>query len=389
MSSVEELRARVAKLSLEIDLQRAVLKDLQKDKSLAQRELNAVLDPVARLPLELSSEIFFQTLQGVEGHRERLAPSFPEPRADHLPLLFLNICHAWTDIALSMPELWSAVQMDLPWTGGFKGWLQLWLQRAGKLSPARIASGSGNVRPSHHHRNLERQNESTNNVRTIDFFGLGVSPGPLPLLETLVIRGLSGMDEWGAYSGLQIFELLRAAPDLVECIFENIQRINGVDHVETEKLVHPTLRRVMFGRPGKAPTGDDEILACFTLPALETLSLSRSLVLPEALITATPRTSSRLREQVLGIVNHDGVILRVLVACLQLMPTLTRFEMWFPQSRFMADILKALAESSNLLPILHNLTIHLSISPLRSVFLLADSSSCSLEPSFAPTKRPY
>ncbi|KAJ7640373.1 hypothetical protein DFH06DRAFT_1137826 [Mycena polygramma] len=269
MSSV---RARVAKLALEIDLQRAVLKDLEQDKSLAQRELNAVLDPVARLPLELSSEIFLQTLQGVEGHRGRLAP-FPEPSADHLPFLH---------IALFMPELWSAVQIDLLWTGpGFKGWLQLWLKRAGN-HPLRVSlQGPGTFdrrittviwsrRHQLKHLELLYQNESTDNVRTIDFFGLGVSPGPLPLLETLLIRGLSGMDEWGAYSGLQIFELLRSAPNLVECAFENIQRINGVDHVETEKLVHPTLRRVMFGRPGKVPTGDDEMLACLTLPACST-----------------------------------------------------------------------------------------------------------------------
>ncbi|KAJ6516799.1 hypothetical protein C8R47DRAFT_1268454 [Mycena vitilis] len=375
MARVGELRARVTKLSLEIDLQRAVLKDLEKDKSLAQRELNAVLDPVARLPLELSSEIFLQTLQGVERHRERMAPSFPEPRADHLPLLFLNICHAWTDIALSMPELWSAVRIDLPWTGGFKGWLQLWLKRAGNhplrvslQGPATFDRRITTVIWSHRHQlkhlELVYQNESTHNVRTIDFFGLGVSPGPLPLLEMLVIRGLSEIGEWGAYSGHQIFELLRSAPNLVECVFENLQCINGFNnHVRTEKVVHHTLRRVMFGRPGQAPSGDDEILACFTLPALERLSLSMRQLPVHDLLSFLRRSSPPLRDLVLGPASHANVALRVLMKCLQLMPTLTRFEMWFPQSRFMEDILNALAESSTLFPILDNLTIYLSQSP--------------------------
>ncbi|KAJ6523341.1 hypothetical protein B0H19DRAFT_1386466, partial [Mycena capillaripes] len=65
--SVEELQVRINKLLAEdIILQEdlEVLKQLQQNKNDAQCQLNGVLnairDPVARLPLEISSEIFLQ-----------------------------------------------------------------------------------------------------------------------------------------------------------------------------------------------------------------------------------------------------------------------------------------------------------------------------------------
>ncbi|KAF8198353.1 hypothetical protein K438DRAFT_1967095 [Mycena galopus ATCC 62051] len=60
--SLQELRARVVKLDAEIDLQKEVLNKLGRDKSLVIREINAVLDPIARLLLEISSKIFVHSL---------------------------------------------------------------------------------------------------------------------------------------------------------------------------------------------------------------------------------------------------------------------------------------------------------------------------------------
>jgi hypothetical protein len=99
MPSVQdELRARVAELDTEILRQRdsEVLKDLERDRSLVRRQLNALIDPVARLrlPVEISSEIFIQSL-----------PPFPQPGAIHIPMLLLNIYNTWRNIALSTPSL--------------------------------------------------------------------------------------------------------------------------------------------------------------------------------------------------------------------------------------------------------------------------------------------
>ncbi|KAJ7509528.1 hypothetical protein B0H11DRAFT_1790936, partial [Mycena galericulata] len=101
--SVHELEARIKKLSTEIVQQKEILTHLEKSKRLVQRQLNAVRDPVARLPLEISSEIFVRCL-----------PPFPQPGVQHFPMLFLNICNAWTDIALSIPALWAAIRIVSP-----------------------------------------------------------------------------------------------------------------------------------------------------------------------------------------------------------------------------------------------------------------------------------
>ncbi|KAJ7826199.1 hypothetical protein B0H14DRAFT_2817691, partial [Mycena olivaceomarginata] len=89
MESAKELRARIVKLETEIEQQKKLLTNLERYKKLAQRQLNAVLDPVARLPLEISSEIFV------------LSRIFPE----HIPMLLLNVCNAWSNIAFSTPAL--------------------------------------------------------------------------------------------------------------------------------------------------------------------------------------------------------------------------------------------------------------------------------------------
>ncbi|KAJ7902891.1 hypothetical protein B0H14DRAFT_2329426, partial [Mycena olivaceomarginata] len=117
--SLKELRAQIAKLDTEIDLQRELLRKLERDRSLAQRHINNLLDPVALLPLEISSEIFLQTL----------AP-FPEPGALRAPMLLLGICNAWTDIALATPALWNTIQIVFPCARHLKKILPIWLERA-------------------------------------------------------------------------------------------------------------------------------------------------------------------------------------------------------------------------------------------------------------------
>ncbi|KAJ6465966.1 hypothetical protein C8R47DRAFT_957375, partial [Mycena vitilis] len=50
-------------------------------------QLNALLDPIARLPVELSSEIFLRCLT-------------PSPDSDTAPLLLVQICRSWSYCAL-------------------------------------------------------------------------------------------------------------------------------------------------------------------------------------------------------------------------------------------------------------------------------------------------
>ncbi|KAJ7757794.1 hypothetical protein DFH07DRAFT_706267, partial [Mycena maculata] len=97
---------RIQALSVDIERQKQVLKKLETDEILALRQLNAVLDPLARLPLEISSEIFFQCL-----------PPIPEPGATRVPLLLLNVCNSWSCIAISTPALWASIRVQFPRPG--------------------------------------------------------------------------------------------------------------------------------------------------------------------------------------------------------------------------------------------------------------------------------
>ncbi|KAJ6510636.1 hypothetical protein C8R45DRAFT_813915 [Mycena sanguinolenta] len=123
--SIEELRARIEEISSQIVLEENLLQDLRHQKSLVQRQMNEALDPVARLPLEISSEIFLRCLP---------PPNFfsRKPGADDAPMLLLNICNTWTTIALSTPDLWSSIWIDVPCPESFtEQLLPIWLQRAG------------------------------------------------------------------------------------------------------------------------------------------------------------------------------------------------------------------------------------------------------------------
>ncbi|KAJ7482835.1 hypothetical protein B0H11DRAFT_1627770, partial [Mycena galericulata] len=60
------------------------------------RDLNLIFDPMARLPVEISSDIFMRCLH--------TGPAPPDPR--EVPMILLRICHSWRNLALSIPSLW-------------------------------------------------------------------------------------------------------------------------------------------------------------------------------------------------------------------------------------------------------------------------------------------
>ncbi|KAJ7472173.1 hypothetical protein FB451DRAFT_976011, partial [Mycena latifolia] len=96
-----------------------------------------LLDTAARLPLEISSEIFILCL-----------PSRPVPGGLHVSMLLLDICNAWTDITLSTPGLWSAIHVDGSLVD-LASLLDAWLQRAGSraLTISPPANPNRNIAP--------------------------------------------------------------------------------------------------------------------------------------------------------------------------------------------------------------------------------------------------
>ncbi|KAJ7457955.1 hypothetical protein B0H11DRAFT_2199547 [Mycena galericulata] len=351
--STEELEARIEKISADIEVQKEVLKTLERRKSLYQRQLNAVRDPLVQLPLELSSKIFLLCL-----------PPFPEPRARHIPMLLLNICTAWTDIALSTPALWAGISVVFPRAERFQELLGMWLQRAHNrpLCISLTNTFDKGVAPivwerGQHLKHLELLHDRDN--FNIDLFGCS-SPGPLPLLQTLVIRRSANQpnaSEPSYYGGAQILELLRLAPNLVECTFA-VRSVHGLGVIQ-EKLVLPALRRLTFEVLSTARRSNDCILKHLTIPCLETLSLSMNDVNFDDLFAFIKRSSPPLQELVLGV--GSGVDdHQQLVGCLRLVPTLTHLDMRWPPTGSVEELFSTLAQSpSVLLPNLRSWTIRL------------------------------
>ncbi|KAF7375500.1 F-box domain-containing protein [Mycena sanguinolenta] len=269
--SVDSLRARIATLDSEIELQKRLLRRLENDKSLAQQQLNAALDPMARLPLEISSEIFFQSLS--------MRPSGEQD----VPTVLLRICHAWTDIALAAPRLWTTVGIHFPCGDHFAEVLPIWFQQAGNFPLSVSISLRGHSINWNHrvsdilwrhggqlrHLEILDDDDIAPTDKAIDLFG-DITSVSLPLLETLTIRC---RHEQRIYHTSQIFDLLHAAPNIADVIFDNMR---VVEDSGAQMLVVPTLRRLTFGGP--TTYTDDFILHFLALPSLETLSLPLSYI---------------------------------------------------------------------------------------------------------------
>ncbi|KAJ7484970.1 hypothetical protein B0H11DRAFT_2279258 [Mycena galericulata] len=357
--SVQELQARIKKISVDIERQKKLLKDLEQNKCLVQRQLNAARDPVARLPLEISSEIFIQCL-----------PPFPEPGAHRLPMILLNVCNAWTDIALSTPALWEAIRVVCPRAEGFPELLTIWLQRACNrpLSVSLTNAFHEGVVPiiwqhSQRLKHLEICYKQEYGDYSYEDSGtqIGISEctslGPLPLLETLTIRH-SAVDEGPIYVGSQIIEILRLAPNLVGCVLDRVYPWwDPIDDVR-EPVVLPTLRRLMFGQDGEYSDGG--ILKHLSIPRLEALSVSMRVMSSAHLLSFLKRSAPPLQKLVLGGGFNPTEPVDQLVECLGLVPALTHFDLgWWPKRRA-EEIFAALAEfPPHLLSNLHSLIIGL------------------------------
>ncbi|KAJ7666949.1 hypothetical protein DFH06DRAFT_1470076 [Mycena polygramma] len=348
--SVEELRARITDISTQIAAQKELLKKLEKDKSLVQRELNDVLDPVARLPFDLSSDIFLRSL-----------PYYPKPGVNRAPLLFLHVCTTWRNIALSTPALWQNMQIDLPCADSFKEGLLSWFPRAGNRLLSISLHGQFNDRgvgqrvgtaiwqhcPQLKHLELcdEAADHSDFGFTMMDLTR-AVALGPLPCLETLTIRG--GGDEGYAVQGNQILDLLRLAPNVVECTLDQCKTHVNDERTEPEQVASLVLRRLRFGASGKEPDSHDGILKYLSLPALEILSVAMRNVSGDDLISFLERSSPPLQE--LALTNiYNRLPLTDFVECLHLVPTLTFLKVWWSGSDA-TELFAVLADSPSLLP---------------------------------------
>ncbi|KAJ7680112.1 hypothetical protein B0H17DRAFT_1182130 [Mycena rosella] len=338
--SIQELHARINDVSADIDRQKEVLKKLEHSKSALQRQLNAIRDPVSRLPLEISSEIFIQCLPST---------SNPQPGAPDIPMLFLNICNAWTDIALSTPALWEAIQIQFPRATGFSQLLATWLSRARNRLLSLSLHGTFDEDDATIVRGYAEKLRSLE-IYSDDADCLDLLEGmSCPSLETLNISLLhNAYGEITSYSLYQTLNMLRVAPNLVECTFDNLSTFADS---RTGHLVLPTLRSLAFGR-----YSNDEILKFLTLPALEILSLAMVNVSPKDVASFLKRSSPPLQKLIMARqYTYRPLDFTELDECLRLVPTLTHLELSGPGDY--PTLFASLADSPSLVPNLLSIQI--------------------------------
>ncbi|KAJ6480312.1 hypothetical protein C8R45DRAFT_1100900 [Mycena sanguinolenta] len=283
-AAAERLRSLIEEASAEVSHHLASLKLAQEKKNELERQLNALNDPVARLPLEISSEIFMHCAATAQ-YRSRSSkyflpslPSVPHDRLaiDRIPMVLLSICHEWTKIALSTAGLWTNVDIELPRGRGFDKLLELWLSRARHRSLSISLHGSVGVvggpdvastfgRWSHKLHNLELYPTREN-----DLGALFEGAEPFLALKSLTM----GFEEDHGRVGLigAVLKMVRLAPTLEECTLNNVFAVESDHRFRAEPLVLPHLR---FLDLASRNCRDDDLVRYLTLPNLETLTVSR------------------------------------------------------------------------------------------------------------------
>ncbi|KAJ7657497.1 hypothetical protein B0H17DRAFT_1337866 [Mycena rosella] len=351
--SVKELQTRIEDVSADIDRQKQVLTKLERSRSALQRQLNAIRDPVSRLPLEISSEIFMRCLSSSNAQLGALV----------IPILFLNICNAWTDIALSTPALWATIHINFPCAESFSFSLLLttWLSRARNCPLSLTLRGVpdndvGCIVRQHTGRLRSLEIYSDDNVGLV---ALPQSIGPCPSLGTLTICFLPNEEgESLIPTTRQTLDILRLAPNLVECTLSNLCTW---DDDYTGTLFLPSLRYLEFrylSLEGNDYENDDELLKQLSLPALETLSLPMSDISFDDLVRFLKRSSSPLKTLVLGERYQYRELDSELAECLRLVPTITHLELCWP-CEYATQMLTSLAQSPPLAPNLLSVKIRL------------------------------
>ncbi|KAJ7649863.1 hypothetical protein FB45DRAFT_886212 [Roridomyces roridus] len=345
--SILALEASIATISGDIERQKQVLEGLERNRSLLQRQLNDLRDPIARLPLEISSEIFLLCL-----------PLRISPAIDLAPTLFLCICHTWADVALSTPALWAALRIEFPRANDFEDVVDKWLQRARAhiLRISLVGSIDKDVcavvwrhsgRLQHLSLNYEFEEIEEMDGELHDLLGR-TAPQPMPVLKTLEISGRPDM----ACSCLQILQLLRLSPNLVHLDLDSMSIVDRDQVVEPHVLQN--LRFLNFF--GDSDTESvDHALRLITAPRLEKLhvSLSEQTTFNEDLLPFLQRSAAPIQR--LEIMWSDGQRLDWrLGELLEIVPAVTHLTVW---DWHVEQLFSILAHSPSSLPNLREFRI--------------------------------
>ncbi|KAJ7650733.1 hypothetical protein FB45DRAFT_25178 [Roridomyces roridus] len=355
------LRSRIEEISFNIKRQHEILRDLESQQSAAQSQLNSILDPMERLPLELSSEIFMQCF-----------PDKPSFEPSEAPALFTQVSRCWTRIALSTPALWASVcDADItPYSGfyrpgeGFDELFHRWISRSKSL-PLTVNLG----------RSLRAGRQSTSVVQQyahrVQELSLSLQSDPgfqrteaaYPSLKTLTLTSR----ESKFLNAEGCVKILRSAPNLINCSLFNF---SYEDHTETWPLVTLSSLKCLTLGDASHPRHDDTstIVQFLTLPSLETLRMSLAGVSRAWFISFLTRSSPPLRSLSLSSMHYEEGEIE---ECLRLVADLTDLNIRF-EGNPAESLLQLFAYAKGLLPHLCSLTIRAGSAEQSDYSTVAD-----------------
>ncbi|KAK7049144.1 hypothetical protein R3P38DRAFT_3257632 [Favolaschia claudopus] len=340
--SVAELRERIDDLSSAIEAQEHILRGLVTQQSDARRQLNFLLDPMARIPFELQSDIFLQSLPEHPGCFA-YAGDVPLPALDSPPLNLIGVSRLWRDIALATPKLWAEVVMEsLPRGSKYSDLCRIWLNRAKGLPLSLTLGGSLKLEKSvldlvgqyrHQLENLSLilpLDELLDVPYPIMQFNVD-KVSPLSSLKTLTLEAtcteemtnVTIMDRW--------LDILRAAPELQSCVLDQVWFEDGNDLLEPLTLA--SLHELRLGQPYSWVMVGNSASSCvmlryLTLPRLKSLALSIVDIENEDLFDFLSRSSPHLESLALAVPEEwDDTVVTSLLA---LMPTLSNLKLCVP-----------------------------------------------------------
>ncbi|KAJ7641635.1 hypothetical protein FB45DRAFT_1054102 [Roridomyces roridus] len=356
--SVEEPEAGIERVLSEIERQKdsEVLQNLQQNKSTLQRQLNNIRDPIAGLPVEISSEISTLCL-----------PSYlpKQATANQVPTLLLRICNTWSGIALATPALWASFLIRFPCRTGLNVVWERWLQRSGThplhirvLGPLESQAGALIWRHSNRLQRLgilpELQVQGVElDHRDRDILA-GTQPQSLPCLRTLSIAGC----QRSTFLQLPILRLLRLAPVLTELILYNLLLSHAQEEVETlAGVVLPCLRRLTVARFSNRLGSNDPtqyILDYISAPGLEIFICDSPADYPK-LLSFLRRSEASIQDICIReMQNFSGMD-----ELLPLIPSVTRVKFEWNRAQAVEQLFTTL-EQRLALPSLRNLQVQWS-----------------------------
>ncbi|KAJ6509108.1 hypothetical protein DFH09DRAFT_1436718 [Mycena vulgaris] len=139
------LRVRLAEIDEEMAQLQARLVHLAAARKPIVEALKTVFYPVITLPPEITAEIFLHYVDSahIGGSGATDVPIAPGRTGGCGPLLLASICRTWREIALTLPPIWSSLQLyaEPETISPTESLLPLWLPRAGS-HPLEIDIGS-------------------------------------------------------------------------------------------------------------------------------------------------------------------------------------------------------------------------------------------------------